>query len=509
MEVDDHHVQLLSLLPSKITEIYNNDGLNSHLKHDIACRLIANSIGASTASILLYKGNKNHLYCAGRYINPSIDYANARIKSPKTQNRILEVMKYVSVLEFFQYTNVESDIEALYSEYLSCPLRDPIPIGIEEFEYIFLNKQFLAKDYLKYKRHFQEDVHKIELNGTVTGLFYYMLSHFEHKEICLEKIASKKMLYYDQSKILIVDLEKISARSKTCCENLRKKLNVVIDANAYYVGIPLEVNNRPIGLLRLLINKKIHLLVPEFKINKIEGIHKSNDTESSIVVKREFNDQESVLKYVFETANCKTLALIEALHLNNAFYGHGMRQIALKDNLHADFSNLNNVANELTEVVNCYGCIIRYSDNKQSKASIRGFSDSIYEYSKQLSKNGDPYVDSRSERFKIELLDLFYSDMQPIVNGQVIKVESVKVEFVNKVVDKISYQYFDEKYHLRSSTEWKGRKFRKLYKGIENIFNLNQSLFAFFDITSIIIVPIKDKEYGIVTLANTSNIHTF
>lgn len=503
-ESSNAHAQLISSLASRITEVYNNDFMNSHLKHDVACRLIAKSMGANSVSLLLYNGNHDDLYCAGSYIDPDEKRANARLISQKSISPIINVMKYISVFEFIKYSGIEKGLEVLYAEYIKYPFSNPILLSFDEFrDFPYATYQKYFKDYIKFKTHFQEDRYSILPEKTITGLFYFILSRYAESDKWESGLLKLKAKLFPLNNFFICDINKIAKKHKTCFENLRKKLKVEIDANAYYIGIPLEVNERPIGILRIILKREIIFEIPKYgAISQAKELHSS---KNSTPVMYSFHNYEDVYKYVSEIINCQNIALLLSLHLNNAFYAHGMRQIALKPNLTKDFENKNTVANELTEVVNCFGCIVRYSDSKKGKALIHGYSDSMFSYFTELSKLKDPYIDNETGQFKRVFIDLFYTDVSLQNTSADQRIESVKIDFIKNEVSSISYQYFQENYKLLSTDQWPGKKLKKLYKELRNIFNTNYEVFALFDIRSIVIIPIKEKEYGFVTLANTSN----
>lgn len=509
LEAESELSHYLSSLPSKITEIYNYDLLNNYVKHDIVCRLIAKAIGANSVSLLLYKGKTDELYCAGGYIDPSESKSNISLINPKQRNNVINVMKYMSALEFLRLeNNIQLNFDDLFAKYLAYPFPDPIPLSKEEFRMYPYNKyNEYSKEYFKYKRNFKDEKYKIGPDNTLTGLFYYILTHFDARKVWQKKLEEKKATIFSKNKFFICDLNNVKNRYKTCCNHLRRKLNLVSETDVFYVGIPLQVNDRPIGILRLLFKKEIDLKIPRYELiyndsSKPEMLNQSNDT-ATISNHYKFENNENVYHYVTNILNSENIALILSLNLNNAFYSYGMRQIALEDKLHMGFSDLNLVANELTEVVNCYGCLIRISDSKLAKVSVKGYSKSPGNYYGQLIKTGDPFLDNLTGRFNSILIDTFY--LEDSQQAGTTKVESIKIDFLENRVESIAFQYFDNKNILQSSCEWTGNRFKKLYKGIKLMFDLNNDVFSKYDIKSIVIVPIREREYGLVSFANTSN----
>lgn len=475
------HSQFLSTLPGKITEIYNCDELGGGLKNDIACRMIAMAIGAEAVSLLLYKGSRNVLYCAGGYIDPYTSQAVSTGRSRAQADDIIGMMGDINIHEFIAFSGLVGDEENAYREYCKCHFIDHIPLSQEKFSEAYRNLRPTEK-YKQYKKHFKEEVHVID-ESSLSGLFYYMLTHSNARERCEQEMKKNRWNLFQPENFLVADLANIQKRYKRFFLNLTDKMGIVLNEDGYYVGIPLWANERPIGILRVIIRKQVKIEAPE--------------------VKYDLDNETLAYEYFTRTVHCQNIALILSLHLNSAIYIQAMRQIALKDNLHNDFSNFNSLADELTEIVNCHGCFIRFSDTKQGRASIRGHSASVNAYYDYLIPGGDPYMDTASGRFRSVLKELFYPVFAEENEGR--RVESVKIDYDSNVIVSISYQYFDENFRLLSSPEWKGNRMKKLLKELKMMLNTGERVFQQFDLNSIVLIPIKEREYGLVSLANTSN----
>ena len=103
-------------IDSIIHEIYRSSH-KIHLKHDIACRIIAKSLKANSVSILLYNGAESELVCRGKFIDPNKDRAEATPLNKTTAPNIIKAMQYVDIVEFFTMRHCSFDAE-MFSEYL-------------------------------------------------------------------------------------------------------------------------------------------------------------------------------------------------------------------------------------------------------------------------------------------------------------------------------------------------------------------------------------------------------
>jgi signal transduction histidine kinase len=316
---------------------------------------------------------------------------------------------------------------------------------------------------------------------------------------------------------LALNLNEVDTKRKTCSNNLRKEFGVEISTDAYYVGIPLHVNNRPIGILRLLIKKNLVFNIP---LNRKSYLHYESLHEVDITIpeikeeKYSFSNAEDVLKYVTEIASLESISVILSKLLSSKFYSDGMRQIALNSKLSKDF-DMDIVANKLAEIVNCYGCVIRLSNTSGKDASISGYSSNVKKYVDAVKATHDPYINKEKE-FQSSLIRLFYpsqavnnlaatpnnpDDELPVVRPD---IECIKIDFNEDGRDEISYLKLQEE-SLVSCTDWTEIGLGKVHRELKKIFKSGDELFRNFDLHSIILIPIKDWNYGFVTFANTSN----
>lgn len=474
------HNNLLHEMERKISMIYGNDYLLSTLQHDIVCRLIANATGASTVSIILYRGIEDDLQCVGRYINAFKTKAKTLKKSSTKQ--YLEMMKNIDLYEFIE-ANQRTPEQLNFSTYCNSIYSNFPSSNQEGFIAAFegQNKRF-AKDFEKYKTQIRTDNYSIDPNSSVTGLLYYYLTNGKKDDIPLTHYR-----ICQESNILIVDLKKVPTRFKTCCQSLRKELGIVLDTNQKYIGVPLVVNQRIIGILRLLFLDNICIK------------NQSNETPEYTL-----NTYDLIECYINDVLNVTNIATLLSLHLNNKLYSEASKLISLKENLNEEF-NYHLLADELARIVNCHGCILRLSDSTTKNAKIIEYSNSVDNYIKFIKRTNDPYITSDGS-FLNELVNLFYP-VEEDENSYLRKyhrIVSIIIDF-NDEDFTITNQFFDNQLRLHSSHKWPGNKLKDYHKKIKTNFRKYRDLLYHFNISSVLIIPIKDKKYGFMTLANTRN----
>lgn len=523
LDASRSHQALLNSLSGVIARIYNSDELDSDLKHDIACRLIAKSIGANSVSILLYKGTLNQLYCAGRYIDPF--YSNAKVDGTRSKFGVLYAMHHLDVLEYFSIRwggdiadAGKLQLKELYREYCRFDFSNPIRASFGEFlsfwnEYkVKPNKKKIQESYLKYRSHIREDQHPITMEEPVTGAYYFALTHCSDSTELKHLLSKFPGITVGEDNIVVTDLARFSTR-KICSDNLIKKLRVKVDTDALYVGVPLMANNRPIGMLRILLRRDLKFDVPASEDESVRG-NVSNSEQGERDYERQqqksedysFATNPEVMLYVRKIVRIQSFAVLLALFIENLFFTEGMRDISLKDSLKGEINSLPFIADELTKVVNCFGCVIRLSNSKSENASIIGHSKEVSGYVESINKGGDPYISKRG-MFVPLLIDLLYQKTVNIAKGSTLRkqIECIKVDFDSSGSPNFSYLYLDLNSRLVVSNDWNGILNNKEKRDLVKIFTAVKSVFQRFDIRSIVQIPIRNQEHGMVTFANTSN----
>jgi signal transduction histidine kinase len=478
-------------LSNRIAGIYSIDSLTSNTMHDIACRLIAKHLGVYSVSILLYKGSSDSLSCVGQYINSNQVLENSLFELKK--NSIKYVAQYIDVLEFLILTKEIADLQSSYYAYINYRFRNPIPTDIEEFAFILEHYSQLEKSYLAYKKNRQNEQHEIALRSTINGLFYFALTHIEQRPVW-EKEFRKRKLFVSQSRVVVAKLGKSIARNSTSLGKVLQKIGIVIN-DGFYVGIPLEVNNRPIGILRILTNDKIE---KEANIQDKDSVNKEKSKEPA---EQAFCTEQLIYSYLLRIGNIQTLAFSLSLHIDNYSYYSRFRQIAFRNDLRTDLINFNNTADEITEITNCHSCIIGFADSKQGNVSIKGYSTSSSEYLKKITEEGDFLIDHVTGHVKKEILNLLYLSN----NEDGPKLQSVKLDFRNKKVNNIEFYALDQNNNLKSYNGINRQKLKKINSSLSQLFNTNEHVSSELGVGSILFLPLHGKPHGFILLTNTSN----
>jgi hypothetical protein len=430
------HQILLNDLSVRIADIYNNDELEEDLKHDIVCRLISKLIGANSVSIILYKGKKDKLLCAGRYIDPI--FAQATSVGQKKSKEIVNVMRYIDILEFLTVMKIDDYnswkngevLESIYIQYQNFKFSNPIILNFEEFcsfmeEYKIKSKRkYIDFCYEVYKNHIREDVHYVSLDDPITGCYYYGLTHKNESSSLKNILSLYHSIHVSTGNIILTHLNEFP-NNKLCSDNLLSKLKVSISTNALYLGVPLLVNNRPIGILRVLLREFLKFPIPATD-NKRTMLLKEQKQE-----RYNFKNNLDAIKYLKEIVNIESLALMLSMLIENLYFINGLRDISLKDALKGDINNLYEIADELTKVVNCYGCIIRLTDQNGNNAAIKGYSEEVKDYIDALNEIGDPYIEKSGALLNV-IAKLFYKaggEDTESADDLRTKVECLKTDF--------------------------------------------------------------------------------
>ena len=480
----------------------------TQIKHDIVCRQIAKIFEANSVAILLYKSSENNLVCAGKYIDAGEHRANVKNIS-SAQNVIPRVMKYIDILEFYvcNYSRVrdqtkdeikdikkvtEKELEELilnklFEEYFNHNLFDQTIKNIKDFTELFTNNQKeLLKAYDKYKKVFSAETHPVNPNKSLSGIFYYILHHKskpEKWETSYKKIIQKGGGQIYDSQLCILNLDTKPDFLKRCRSNLQKKLNIEIGSDGYFVAIPItDKNNRFIGLLRVV-----------FGLNTIKKITGKNATVNDLISKLyDFLLTNEIFDLVGRIG--------DNLHHNDLFTGY--RSITLKKSLNREFDNKNLLANELADVINSYGCLIRIS-NFGKNARIVGHSISVKKYYNSILNN-DPYV--QGGQFNPVFVDLFYSEKSNKIRlskgNDATGIVGILVSYDLNDKIKLKYYYLDDSLRVIVSSNWPSYLSGIKHK-LEGIFLSAYPKFKLFEISEILIMPIEEEKFGLITLANT------
>ncbi len=497
------HRQVLSVLAARMTEVFNRADIADELKYDMTCRLIARSIGANSVSILLYYGESNMLQTVGMYVNPRENFANiqyAENHNPKSQ--LTEVLTYMGIFEFLRvrYSNdwgvSEYDgchdkmqfIKDRYHEYFEFHFTNPLPVRLDRFANVltafYADSRQYKEDYFRFKRMLQKRyaIQPILENGKeASGMYYYMLTHSD------EDLNLHGQKPDASTQFLFLDISKHADISKKV-PLLDRSLEVQVTKDRYYIGIPIIVDKRIMGIVRIKLNEKLELHIPG-----LDGDMEKPKEENYLL-----SDNTDVRKYIIETLRFENISLLLSQYIANIHYENTMRHITLSTNLQ-DFlgKDMNEVAEELRRVANCRGCIIRHTNFINDYARIMGYSPHVEPYTTSIKKS-DPYIGANG-RFMNVLIETFYPTDTP-GSEKVQKIECVRIEFDRDGKYSTTYWGFDKVYHLREISDKS-----KYDKALDHLYRAIGKNMPEAGFSSFVLIPIKNWNYGFVNFANTSN----
>ncbi len=339
------------------------------ISRDLACRYICEDLGASSVSMLIYSGLKDDLVCKGRYIKP-----NTIVSTPPDE--ILDfILKNISICEFI-YSKEEKvkerkeDLSKLLAEYND--FFDKSPIQEIQFNTVYNTRQEWYDKYQQLKNTFTEERYGLNedklsndyYDNSISGAYYKYLLQQDAEAAVSNKIIN---LHTD-----------VSEDKKKCEKLLMQNLDVIIQDFDYYVAVPLKMNKRYFGLLRLIFPKKTrHFQIDSNPLKLVEKIAKKIDELTQMVV----------------------------LNYQNFYYYHGYRQYAFyatQHNLtkHEELSSyLSKHCNELSALINCKGAIIRMWNEQKKDSIIVASSKGIIEYTKNSTISSAKFSRTVSRNF--------------------------------------------------------------------------------------------------------------
>jgi signal transduction histidine kinase len=482
---------------SIIRDIYRS-AHSIDLKHELACRLLARHLDANSVSILLYDSPNGTLNCRGRFIDPRRNRANARATTAASRS-IVKVMHSIDAIEFRLMRRRTLDPED-YPAYRSNPCLSQMLQTKGGFTAFTAAQGVHLRSYMRYKRCIAVENHKVGLSESISGLYYYLLHHPENA-----KRANKEYRKYilsgggkidPQSKICICNLYNKPSSIKLCRTNLRDQLGIDVEDGGIYVGVPLmDSTNRLIGVLRVIIglSSASKLLTRRLTAKQLG----SNQGHGTYVC-------GGILDHVVSKRDILAIAALIGEKLGNEDLLQGYRNLNLRDKLDFGGANYHGLADELTKVVNCFGCIIRMTDSRK-QASMVGWSSKVEGYVKEIVAKGDPYVVEGT--FHPALLQLFYGqpgNAKMPSPGQVI---SALIKVTPDQPCQATYQYVT-KQNLIASRALNSPVKPDDRNSIQHLFDSFLGSLGNFDITEILIVPIRGVEFGFVAFANRS-VHPF
>lgn len=343
-----------------IASIFNSNDLTDDIKYDVTCRLVCDSLGVSSVSIVIYDVKTDNLKCKGSYLSPNYhDKYNCKNETYRI------IMENIMVFEFFdssaalvsQHTYQDFTKTALYGEKTA-----ESTLGREEFDVL---KKMWDQDGMK--QHYRN---------------YKYLTHNEFYEIKGDSISAryfKKLLDYNTELTTEIEIEPDSSliADETLIANWRKVGVDVPVEKLFYIGLPLFATERYTGIIRIM------------------GYYDIPSTINVVVDHKISKYKESLKDGSFQMERLSNFAQLISLHLKTNYYLEGFSILSnLKvdgdSDLKIDKGELDKVCNILTDVIKCNGCIIRFADDPADAFNppIKGISDSLKIYVNHI--NDDP-----------------------------------------------------------------------------------------------------------------------
>jgi signal transduction histidine kinase len=336
-----------------LTSIFNSNILSEHLKYDLACRLIGESLKVTTVSLLLYEPRTDMLTCQGNYLAPQLR-SNYKVMDAALQT----VIDYLSVFDYFNSNIVEwHEMTFRHFRFSVFNGETPSEYPLNEETFNKLKEGWTGPAgypgiYRQYKSGLHSEVHELNASSLSGRYFLNMLKQGEklntRVEYCpIEQAPQQGRLFFD----------------------LWAKLHVVVPKEGlYYVGLPIFAIERYIGVLRLTTTTNPR--------SDIDELFNTNDPD----------------KQKLQAERLNNFAQLVSLHLKTTFYLNGYRALG---QLHVPklgrkntVRELDELCNNLTEIIRCKGCIVRVATASadQQNPPIRGISDAISSYSDHVQK---------------------------------------------------------------------------------------------------------------------------
>ncbi|MCF8461331.1 MAG: HAMP domain-containing histidine kinase [Flavobacteriales bacterium] len=467
-------------LESTINQIYQH-GVQIKLRHDMVCRKIANEIMADSVSILLYRGPTNNLECTGRYINPRPDKANVDFTNCNLEH-LPQIMSHIDVWEYVK-TIENKPITPNYADYQTSHFFDN-NISQKEFHDI-VSTTTVAKwknQYWRYKSCFDAEHHPVGTSNSLSGKYYFLL----HNRL-FKKENFDIGVIHDATSICVKSLRDSSELTSECRKNLTQKLRISLAEGGVYVGIPLVSDSkRIIGILRITFRKQIF---PE--------IFKSDNSNQE-------NHLAELLESKYEITN---IASLIGDRLSNHELLTGFRRISFKRQLNQEFADYNKLADELTSVVNCFGCIVR-TQASSGKIKITGHSISVKEYVEIVNSRNDPFADKLG--LAAPLVKLF-DDSDTDAPKEIGPVIGAKIKLSPNLKPRLRYYVLDGGDQIIEVTKTSfvpQSSISEIEQQLQELAKYSQSLFESFDIKEVLLMPIKELKGSMITLLNKST-HPF
>jgi signal transduction histidine kinase len=432
-----------SELDKIITGVYFSN-LRYKLKNDVVCRLIAEAgvFGpASFVSILLIDATDDMLSNFGHYTNPA--QSGITFNGDPVKDKFM--LENIAVYEYFAHKYETNTVEdCSFEDYTSMPYFSlsnisPRLTGLSKEAFQQIQTDFftikepgqIPVEYKRYKNYkgiiARTDSYELRPPTTPSG------TYFNDLVLGNVKTSEKGRKFLDSSSITYVN--------KTLIKVYEEKLNIKPQNNSIYLAIPLHVNNRYDGLIRVLYHSDdIDKTINE-KIRVIEDWLKNN------------NENE-----------LEELAAMIALHIGNSYATHEFKQVSYKrvldtfDNEDKRFNDqgyLNNsIVNILGEycealrrTINCRAAIFRTGTKMNSLPVIKGWTNSVDHYINNISDN-DHFANH------VNQLESIFNPVTPMQkDGRNITLIGIQFNVDPEGIRNIQVLYFTDDEILNATTD--------------------------------------------------------
>lgn len=391
-----------------LNRIYSNPLLPNRVKHYYACRVFCLQYNAASVSILLYDGGKEKLTSKGIYFHrnsiKSIDSSSANSASKEE----LHMLRYLGFYHFlfsnFAATRLPEIVtdetalalaeEFLNRKYLSYDFPKRVDIIVNDDEVQL--KVSKRPDKIKFVQFCLENSRKLATNKegyldtTDPGKYYYKLnqklvSDEEYSigpdvnsfsgQLYHEFVSNPSMLSDDDLYVRCQSEFNESTHYRTLKNNLAQ-VGLSFRLPQYYVGVPLIVNNRCIGILRMLYlrgGRQTRYPKTPGSLLYLPFSKCETDIKAFLSSKGKHNDflyTVEVLGNILDQSYPQ--AFIEKIPRDDDFI--------FESRTSSRKNPFDEWCTSVQKAINCHGCVLRFADSPISSPRIMGYSGSITDF---------------------------------------------------------------------------------------------------------------------------------
>ena len=420
-------------IAKNISEIFTSN-LNLKLKYDKTAELLSNVFESRTVSFLIYDSKLDSLVCQGFYLNAEGLTIN--------DNKLKNILKNVNIYDFLKHKKIKnSECKKLYSEFVK---NNNFLKQIDEATFISICSSFEENIdiYNRYKEFIKEENYKVD-DTTISGSYYKELLSFD-------------TIYNEHIKIQ--DLSNFDLSKKKCCEILLQKLDITIENDCFYLGLPMYATERYFGIIRFLFPFKKDFII---------------ENENSFSLDKVFSERFNYLSQII------------SLHLETTYYLDGYKKLSNINESIPHLKNLNKTCEVICDVVNCNGSLIRFQDDDTNELLIKGFTQSLKTYVNNL-KSFEDKSNPEVNQFSKSLVSLFNEDSNIVAVS--FNTDSGKLINIFKIDEKAEIKTGEQQLEL---IEFQSKSYIELL----NKLNIKQ----------LAVVSIPNIPNGYMTFTNTLN----